>query len=97
MTMNNKLKKIQVQILPILHRYDVVKAGIFGSFAAGDFHSNSDLDLLVEFQGRKSLLDLVGLKLDLEDILHRPVDVVTYRSIYPKLKKRILKQEIRIL
>lgn len=95
--MTNRLKNIQNQILPVLHRYDVIKAGIFGSIANGDSNPDSDLDLLVEFQGRKSLLDLVGLKLDLEDILHRSVDVVTYRSIYPKLRKRILKQDIRIL
>jgi hypothetical protein len=95
--MTNRLQKIQNQILPILRQHDVVKAGIFGSFAEGSPRKDSDLDLLIEFSGRKSLLDLVGLKLDLEDLLHRQVDVLTYKSIYPKLRKRILQQEIRIL
>jgi len=80
-----------------LKRHEVAKAGIFGSFARGPVRSSSDLDLLVEFQGRKSLLDLVGLKLDLEDLLGRPVDVVTYRSVHKRLRKIILNQHIRIL
>lgn len=49
----------------------------------------SDIDILVEFEGQKSLLDLAGLKLDLEDALERPVDLLTYRSIHPLLKDRI--------
>lgn len=51
-----------------------------GSVVRGEATEDSDIDLLVEFEGRKSLLDLVGLKLDLEDTFHREFDVLTYDS-----------------
>ena len=97
MTMNFRLENIQELILPVLRRNDVVKAGVFGSFAEGNPHPDSDLDLLVEFRGKKSLLDLIGLKFDLEEVLHRPVDVLTYKSVYPRIRKIIIRQEVRIL
>lgn len=57
----------------------------------------SDVDLLVEFEGRKSLLDIAGLKIELEDALGRKVDVVTYRSLHPLLRERILGEQVPIL
>ncbi len=57
----------------------------------------SDIDILVEFEGRKSLLDLAGLKLDLEDALERRVDFLTYRSLHPMLIERILAERVQIL
>ncbi len=83
-------------IIPILKRYGVVKAGLFGSFVRGEARKSSDIDILIQFKGRKSLLDLVGLKLELEGRLKRKVDVLTYNSIHPLLKDRILKEEVRI-
>ncbi|MBI5180765.1 MAG: nucleotidyltransferase domain-containing protein, partial [Nitrospirae bacterium] len=57
----------------------------------------SDIDILVEFKKGRTLLDLVGLKMELEDIFKKRVDVLTYNSINPRLKKYILKdQEILI-
>ena len=64
------LKKIENIILPILKRNTVAKAGIFGSFARGDYTAKSDLDLLVAFR-KKSLLDLVHLQLELEEALKK--------------------------
>ncbi len=58
----------------------------FGSVARGEAGEDSDVDLVVEFEGRKSLLDLIGLKLDLEDNFHRKFDVLTYDSLHPLLK-----------
>ncbi|MBI4171115.1 MAG: nucleotidyltransferase family protein [Candidatus Aenigmarchaeota archaeon] len=83
-------------IIPILKEYDVKKAGIFGSVARGEAKKNSDIDLLIEFSGRKSLLDLVGLKLDLEERLKKRVDIAEYGALHPLLKERILKEEVRI-
>jgi hypothetical protein len=51
----------------------------------------------VEFQGRKSLLNLARLKLDLEEKLNRKVDVLTYKSLHPLLKDRILAEQVEIL
>ncbi len=91
------IEKIKKEVLPVLRRYDVVKAAIFGSFARGENLESSDIDLLVEFKGDKSLLDLAGLKLALEELLKMKVDVLTYNSLYPPLKERILGEQEVIL
>ena len=90
-------KKLIKQIVPMLKRNGVVKAGLFGSFVRGEAKKKSDVDILIKFKGRKSLLDLIGLKLELEEKLRRKVDLLTYNSIHPLLKKRILGEEVRIL
>lgn len=91
------LKKIEKIILPILKRNTVAKAGIFGSFARGDSTAKSDLDLIITFKGKKSLLDLIHLQIELEEVLKKKVDVLTYKSLHPRLKERILNEEVRIL
>jgi len=92
-----KLEEIKVKIIPVLRRYDVRKAAIFGSFVKGEQRKDSDIDILVEFKGEKSLLDLAGLKIELEEILGRKVDVLTYNSLHPLLKDKILQEQKVIL
>ncbi len=84
------------RILPILKRYRVKRAAIFGSFARGETKEGSDIDLLIEFEGESSLLDLVSLKLDLEEALGRNVDVVTYNALHSSLKNLILREQVVI-
>lgn len=91
------IEKLKKKLLPILKRHQVLRAGIFGSTAEGTARETSDLDLLIEFKGEKSLLDLVALKLDLEAEMNRHVDVLTYRALNPSLKKRVLEQEVKVL
>ena len=62
---------------------------VFGSVARGEDRSDSDLDLLVEMEDERSLLDLVGLEQELEELLQRKVDVLTDESIHPALRQRI--------
>jgi hypothetical protein len=88
---------IKQKITPILKRQGVTKAALFGSVARGEAKRSSDIDLLIAFKGRKSLLDLVGLQLELQDLLGKKVDVVTYRSLHPRLKPYIMREAIRIL
>ncbi len=85
------------KITPILRHNGVVTAGIFGSYARGEQNRKSDVDILVKFRGKKSLLDLVGLKLELEDMLGRKVDLVEYPAIHPMIRDRVLKEQVRIL
>lgn len=84
-------------ILKILKKHDVKKASLFGSIVREEMNDKSDIDILVEFQGRKSLLNLARLKLDLEEKLNRKVDVLTYKSLHPLLKDRILAEQVEIL
>jgi len=91
------LDELKQRILPVLEKFEVSRAGVFGSAARGEAREDSDLDLLVEFRGKKSLLDLSGLKIELEELLGRKVDVLTYNSLHPLLKDKILAGQERIL
>jgi uncharacterized protein len=94
----HSLSSIKKKALPILKRHEVKRAAIFGSFARGTAKSKSDVDFLIEYKGKdKSLFDLVDLKFDLEKSLHRKVDIITYNSIYWKMRERILSEQIVIL
>jgi len=85
-----KLKQVIIQVLRL---HGVKRAALFGSAARGELTKKSDIDVLVELAKGKSLMDLVGLKLDLEDALEKKVDIITYNSIHPLLKERILKDQ----
>ena len=81
-----------------MKKHAVKRASIFGSFARGDAKSKSDVDFLIEYKGQnKSLFDLVDLKLELEKSLDRKVDLITYSSIYWRIRKRILAEQVVIL
>ena len=91
------IEEIQRKILPILKKYGVTRAGIFGSVVRGEAREESDIDLLVEIESRMSLLDFVGLKLELEEALGKPVDLGEYSEIKPIIKEQILEEEVPIL
>jgi predicted nucleotidyltransferase len=76
-------------ILRIAAQHGARNVRVFGSVARGDDRADSDLDLLVEMEDGRSLLDLVGLEQQLEDLLGRDVDVLTDASLDPALRRRI--------
>ena len=90
------MKKISDKIIPILEKHGIKRAGLFGSFSRAEETGKSDLDILVELGSKISLLEFVKIKLELEDILKKRVDLVEYQSIKKRLKERILKEEVRI-
>lgn len=90
-------KETRSIIRPVLKKHGVVHASIFGSYARHEERKDSDLDIIVEFQGKKTLLDLVALKIDLEEVLKRDVDVITYGSLNSKIRDRVLKEQVAIL
>ncbi len=83
--------------MPILKKYRVSKAGVFGSVVRGENTNNSDIDLLVEIPADISLLDFAGIKLELEDALGRKVDLVEYAVIKQVIREDILKEQVPIL
>ena len=84
-------------ILPVLKARSVKRASLFGSYAKDQFSSDSDVDVLVELPEGSSLLDLVDLKLELEDKLEKEVDVLTYKSLHPLIRDKVLQQQMPIL
>lgn len=92
------VSNIKKRSLPILRRHAVKRAAIFGSFARGEAKASSDVDFLIEYKTKKkSLFDLVDLKSELEDSLGRKVDIVTYSSIYWRIREQILAEQVVIL
>ena len=78
------------EILDIAARHGARNVRVFGSFARGNARPDSDIDLLVDLEPGRSLLDHVGLWQDLEELLGRRVDVVVDGGLSPHLEKRIL-------
>ncbi|MHA1648906.1 MAG: nucleotidyltransferase family protein [Candidatus Helarchaeota archaeon] len=91
--MDDIIKKLK----ELLKKYGVKKIEIFGSYARGEPKSDSDLDIIVEFEKRKSLLELVGIEQELEDALGMKVDLLTRAFISPYLIERIEKESKVIL
>ncbi len=83
--------------VPILKQYGAKRASLFGSVVHDTLGPESDIDMLVEMPDGASLLDLAGLGLDLEQALGRKVDILTYSSIHPRLRERILAEQVTIL
>jgi len=72
--------------------FGIVRIGVFGSVARGEITEASDIDVVVELD-RPDLFTLVGIKQELEELLHRPVDVVRYRERMNTYLKRRMEQE----
>lgn len=77
------------RIVATLRAHGVQRAGVFGSVARGDARSESDIDLLIEPPLDMTLFGLSALALALEDLLRRPVDLVTYASLHPRLRASV--------
>lgn len=86
------LKKEEVQ--RIARQHGATNLRVFGSVARGEAKEGSDLDLLVEMEPGRSLLDLVAIKQDLEDLLGCKVDVVTEAAVSPYLRARVVNEAV---
>lgn len=77
--------------------YGIVKAAIFGSVARGESKADSDIDFIVSFGGKYDLLDLVGLKQDIEDIMNKNVDLITYDALKDNNFARSVLKEAKVV
>ena len=95
---NKEIEKIKSKIVGTLKKNKVIRAGVFGSYSRGEQKKDSDIDIAVEINDNTmSLLGFIGLIRLLEELLKRKVDLVEYSAIKPRIKERILKEEIRII
>jgi hypothetical protein len=81
---------------PIFQKYNIKKAALFGSYARGDVSGHSDIDLLVELPDKIDYFDYLDIKQDLQEGLHKDVDLVQYRLIRPELQDEILENAVPI-
>ena len=88
------LQNRRMDILQIAASHGARTVRIFGSMARGEAGPDSDVDILVNLNPGRSLLDIVAIKQDLEDLLGRKVDVVTEAAISPYIREQVLKEAI---
>jgi predicted nucleotidyltransferase len=84
------------EVLRIAAKYGARNVRVFGSLARGEAGPGSDLDLLVSLDPGRSLLDLIAIKQDLEDLLGCEVDIVTEAAISPYLRDQVLKEAVAV-
>jgi len=84
------------EILQIAEKHGARTVRIFGSVARGEADVASDLDLLVEMEPGRSLLDLGGLLMELQDLLGCRVDVVTEKGLRERIRDRVLKEAVAL-
>jgi uncharacterized protein len=80
----------------LMVRYGVLHLDLFGSFARGEATSESDVDLLVTFQGEPTFARYMGLKEDLEMLLDREVDLVTFTGLKPRIRDAVIAELHRV-
>lgn len=92
----DEIRSRRDEILAIAKRRGAYNVRVFGSTVHGSTHSESDIDFLVSLESGRSLLDLIGLKQDLEEFLGRPVDVLTDRGIHWYLRDGIIDSAVLV-
>jgi predicted nucleotidyltransferase len=76
----------RAELRQVLGRHGVTNADIFGSAARGDDHEGSDLDLLVDFPPGTSIIDIIGIKRELEEVLGAPVDLIPRAGLKERVR-----------
>ncbi len=95
MTLDTLRGEKRAEILRVAEAHGARNVRVFGSVVRGDNRDDSDVDLLVEFEEGKTLFDLIGLKLDLQNVLGATVDVVTPNSLR-YIRDRVLAEALPI-
>ena len=90
MVSNNLILKYRDNIFDVAKEYGLRNIRVFGSMAQNTAKPDSDIDLLVEIDADRSLLDVIQAKQKIEDITHRKVDIVTEKSLSPYIRQEVL-------
>ena len=96
MNIYDLLKEKRAEIFRTAAGHDAYTVRIFGSVARNEADAASDLDFLVDMEPGRSLLDLGGLLMDLQDLLGCSVDVVTERGLRKRIRDQVLKEAVAL-
>lgn len=88
------LRKRREQIIRIASRHGGSNIRVFGSVARGEADVGSDIDVLVDLESGRSLLNLGSLLMDLQELLDCPVDVVTEKGLRHRIRERVLREAV---
>lgn len=89
-------KQLLEKIGTVLKKHGATKIALFGSYARGEQRPTSDVDILVEFGDRKSLLDLVGIEQEVSEAIGKKVDLLTEGAISPLILPHI-KRDLEVI
>ncbi len=92
MDIKQRLKEHRQEILALATRHGAKHVRIFGSVSRGDADEQSDADFLVDMEPGRSLMDMGGLLMDLQELLGCNVDVVSEKGLRPRIRERVLKE-----
>jgi hypothetical protein len=93
-SIRERLTALRLDVLAVARRHGASNLRIYGSIATGQEHEYSDLDLLVDLSPEQSLLGMISLRHDLEDLLGCSVDLTEERTLHPLIRDEILGQAI---
>jgi len=96
MNINKALSNKRDEILRITAAHGATNLRVFGSVSRGEASAKSDIDLLINLEPGRTLLDVIAIKQDLEDLLGCGVDVVTEDAVSPYIRDQILKDAISL-
>lgn len=96
MSIYERLQANRERILQTAAKYGAYNVRIFGSVARGEADASSDVDFLVTMEPGRSLFDLGGLLMDLQELLNCKVDVVTEKGLRERIRERVLKEAISL-
>ena len=96
MTAADTLKRHRAEVLRLAAQYGATDIRVFGSVARGEADEASDIDFLVRMSPGRSVFDIGGLLMDLQDLLGRRVDVVTERGLRPRMRERVLREAVPV-
>ena len=96
MTLDQLIEAHREEILRIAARHGAYNVRIFGSTARGNAGPESDVDVLVDLESGRTLFDLGGLLMELQEVLGCSVDVVTESGLNPRIRQRVLDQAVSL-
>ena len=95
--MSKKVNEIIKAVKPILVKYGIKKAELFGASVRGDYRPDSDVDILIEFPPEAGLFFVGKLYGDLKDTLGKEVDLVSYKAVHPYIRKYVFEHTYPII
>lgn len=90
------LDRLNAEAPALKRKYGVESLAIFGSMARGDDHEDSDVDILVTFEGPATFRRFMGLKLELQDLFDGRVDLLTPKCLRPEMEAEMEKEIIHV-
>jgi hypothetical protein len=96
MAIDKRITEKRDEILSLAARYGASNVRVFGSAARGQAGSESDIDFLVDLEPDRSLFDLGGLLMEMEDLLGAKVDILTEKGLHWYIRDRVLDEAVRL-